>query len=68
MRPSDQGLATKFLGLSLESRWFIRQEAMKSAVGLRAGEEGTDRVVDEIRGMDRDDMLMRQLAQTLDLL
>jgi hypothetical protein len=68
MRPSDQGLATKFLGLLFECRWFIRQEAVESAVDFRACEEGADGIIDEIRGVDRDEMWMHQLAQTSNLL
>lgn len=63
MRPSDQGLTAKLLGLPFERRWFIRQEAVQSAIDLRGREERTNRIVDEIRGMERDKMWMRQLPQ-----
>lgn len=37
---------------------------MQSALDLRARKEGTNRIVDKIRGMERDKMWMRQLPQT----
>lgn len=67
MRPGDQGLAALLFGETFEGRRLVCEEAVQGAVCLGAGEERTYGVVDKVRGVDGDEVLVCQFAQGSDL-
>lgn len=58
MWPGDEGLATLFLWETFEGLRFVCQEVVEGAVCFGGGEERADVVVDEVGGVDGDEVLV----------
>lgn len=68
VRPGDQGLPAKLFGLPFgETGRLVHDEAVKRTLGFRAGEQDAHRIVHEIRGINGQEMRMRQASQRADL-